>query len=117
MTYFIEIVFPSVSPTRLVVDNFLHKNTATDDDGIYEGVDFHGSVDAAVATSTKKSRKSESPKNVDLSSSGNRRKSESPKNVDLSSSDNRLSDKSTQTGMDDEDEEKKRKKSGNCVIL
>ena len=100
MTYFIEIVFPSVSPTRLVVDNFLHKNTATDDDGIYEGVDFHGSVDAAVATSTKKSRKSESPKNVDLSSS-----------------DNRLSDKSTQTGMDDEDEEKKRKKSGNCVIL
>ena len=87
------------STSKSVVDGSLpkyrHKNTATeDDDGVYEGVEC---------------RNVTTPK---------RRKSESPTKIEKSNSDNRLSDKSTQTGMEDEDEEKKKKKQdGNCVIL
>ncbi len=96
------LFFFSVSPTKPVVDahsNVRHKNTATDeDDGIYEGVECRPN------STLSKRRKSDSPiKKVTTTTSNDG---------------SRLTDKATQTGMDEEDEdEKKRKKSGNCVIL
>jgi hypothetical protein len=86
------------SPTKSLIrgpsPNYRHKNTATDDDGLYEG------VECQTVTAPKL------------------RKSESPTKSDKSNPDNRLTDKATQTGMEDEEEDKKKqKKSGNCVIL